>query len=351
MLKKIITNVLLILISILFAIAFLEIITRLTFDQDYYYSEAYKNYRNDSRLLTKSNIYFNYTDGLFYKYNGELSSDLYTLFDTSNYSIEKNKSKIRIAIIGDSFTEGLGLSPETRNKSSYPIIAEEQLNRKIKNESFEVLTFGLRGLNTMQEENLYFKLVKKYDPDIVVVQFCHNDFETKFVPLFRKDINQNGDIKELFPKTNVIKVNGNLIPSFKHLSLTQNEILLSNSKLMQLIALKFNTISTIRSINHEKSLQAIESIKKETKENNREFIIILFPYGGPQFRNPCNTKHFDILKGFCHDKGIYCYDLCYYFDPSKYGSNYENQGYLHYNEEGYKIAGESLAEMVINRLE
>lgn len=79
-------------------------------------------------------------------------------------SIEKNKNEYRIVVLGDSFVEGFG-SPDD---STFPVLLQNQLNYE--NKKITVINAGICGSNPLYEIKLYKNLLKKYNPDMVLLQ-------------------------------------------------------------------------------------------------------------------------------------------------------------------------------------
>jgi hypothetical protein len=75
----------------------------------------------------------------------------------------KNNETLRVALLGDSVTEGLHV-PDFKYTS---YLIEKKLNSL--NNNVEVLNFSFSGYGTAQQLALYKKLVKKFRPDIVLL--------------------------------------------------------------------------------------------------------------------------------------------------------------------------------------
>lgn len=82
---------------------------------------------------------------------------------------EKTKDTLRIMILGDSQTWGLGVESEER----FSEVLERLLRETGRN--VEVLNFGMTGYGTDQELLLFRRLGVQYHPDIVIVGFYWND--------------------------------------------------------------------------------------------------------------------------------------------------------------------------------
>jgi lysophospholipase L1-like esterase len=90
-------------------------------------------------------------------------------FRDKNYSLEKGDKK-RVIFIGDSLTYGWSINlHETYHKQ-----LEELLHSK--NNDADVMGMGIVGYNTVQEYYLIKEKALKFNPDIIVLQICSNDF-------------------------------------------------------------------------------------------------------------------------------------------------------------------------------
>jgi len=79
---------------------------------------------------------------------------------------EKPSGKKRVAIMGDSFTEGW-MGPR---EAAFPRVVESLLGNQI-----EVMNFGLANRSPLRYLALYDQLVRKYHPDVVLVCLYQND--------------------------------------------------------------------------------------------------------------------------------------------------------------------------------
>lgn len=95
-------------------------------------------------------------------------------FRDYEYTERKSANVYRIVVIGDSTTAGNGVP---NLDDIYAKQLEKMLNVQSQNgRLYEVLNMGVGGFHTMQEaEMLRFKGLK-YDPDLVLLTFCMNDF-------------------------------------------------------------------------------------------------------------------------------------------------------------------------------
>lgn len=82
-------------------------------------------------------------------------------------SIERIPNKLRIAVLGDSFMEGLHVNDSET--------FAQQLEQTMGPDKTEVLNFGISTIGTVQEEILYEQVVREYNPDIVILAMYRND--------------------------------------------------------------------------------------------------------------------------------------------------------------------------------
>ena len=92
-------------------------------------------------------------------------------FRDHEYALEKPAGTFRIAVLGDSIVWGHGLALE----DSFPKQLERILNEILPGR-FEVLNFAVSGYSTLQEVELFRVKASRFDPDLVVVGYCINDY-------------------------------------------------------------------------------------------------------------------------------------------------------------------------------
>ena len=94
----------------------------------------------------------------------------------------KPENGLRIALVGDSFTEAVHVKLE----DTYGAIMEEKLQQcpALKDREVEVLNFGVQGYGTAQELMVLRHHVWDYSPDLVVLAFyAGNDIRNNYRPL------------------------------------------------------------------------------------------------------------------------------------------------------------------------
>ncbi|MBI2443832.1 MAG: SGNH/GDSL hydrolase family protein [Candidatus Magasanikbacteria bacterium] len=90
-----------------------------------------------------------------------------------DYTIDHPTSTLRLAFLGDSFTEALQVDVT----STFAALLERDLNARSPQINFEVMNFAVGSQGTGEELLRYQQYVRKYRPDVVVYFFFPNDFE------------------------------------------------------------------------------------------------------------------------------------------------------------------------------
>lgn len=92
-------------------------------------------------------------------------------FRDREYAVGKSDA-IRIIALGDSVTFGRGVPLE----STYAKVLEDRLNREDRDGlRYEVLNFGVGGYNSRRQLELYKAKGRKYEPDLLVIEFALDD--------------------------------------------------------------------------------------------------------------------------------------------------------------------------------
>ena len=94
-------------------------------------------------------------------------------FRGPEYPVQKAANTFRILMLGDSETLSI-LLPE---KDSLAAQLQEILNKKSPGKHYEVLNFGVEGYCTLQELELFKTKGIKYNPDLIILNYCLNDPE------------------------------------------------------------------------------------------------------------------------------------------------------------------------------
>lgn len=127
------------------------------------YCNGYRPSKNDKL------VYELYPGYLMKSLNAKISSQG---LNDKVYPIKKDKGIFRIAVVGDSMSFGWKVGA----RDSFPKALEAMLNAE-GGRKFEVINFSVPGYNTAQEYELIKDKVIKFNPDMVIVNFCWNDVQ------------------------------------------------------------------------------------------------------------------------------------------------------------------------------
>jgi len=92
-----------------------------------------------------------------------------------DYAIPKRNGTVRILLLGDSLTMGVGVREEDTFASQLESILNMDRESSSSKTDFEVINCGIAGYGT-EEERLFYELnVKKYEPDVILLVIFWND--------------------------------------------------------------------------------------------------------------------------------------------------------------------------------
>jgi lysophospholipase L1-like esterase len=86
----------------------------------------------------------------------------------SGVDYRQDKHGKRVAVIGDSYIEAVNIDID----KSYPYLLGEHLG-----DDYEVYSFGVAGAPLSQYLNMTRYVAEKFDPDVLVINVVHNDFD------------------------------------------------------------------------------------------------------------------------------------------------------------------------------
>jgi len=298
------------------------------------------------------------------------------------YPVNRVPGKYRIALLGDSFTSGEAVDPE----SKFSGVWEKNLSNKIPT-GVEVINFGVGGTGTWQQLQMFHIKVRKYKPDLTVVAFCWcndignnidkfksrnmspllDEYEVKWYKLLevkRKNFNKwlwNNSALYQFTRTRY----NHLEHYFKRMFLpdymkpaSYNEkkqnrplytkIKIANNKDTKDTTSIFDDLFFFDSEGWDITRKLILKLKQEVQENEGELAVIHFG-GLHQYRNfpALPLKQFD---AFLESEGIphfNNFNLFLKFDNELLNKNFiPNDG--HFNEIGHRHFADFSTDFLFN---
>jgi lysophospholipase L1-like esterase len=246
------------------------------------------------------------------------------------YDVTKPLHTFRVAVIGDSISEGLLVMDY---KQTYPAILEQELQNK--NVQTQVMDFGVNGYNTMQEVETLKEKGMQFHPDLILLQYSLND-------TFGDD--------------------GSLLASLLNKAKGQNYIervwdnpLLVHSALYRFIKYRVLNYSIAESWRQSHvSLQKVGEDKvhdgfRELKEiaSKHCVLVAIFPWFEKGLEPYPYHKHHDIIASFAKENDFLLIDLLGVFQECQKDNRSVNFDHVHPNTFGHNCVGKALAEYIL----
>jgi lysophospholipase L1-like esterase len=265
---------------------------------------------------------------------------------SSNYEANKNINTFRIAVLGDSFTEGGHVLPNETFSSQL----EKMLNERSGKYDFQVYDFGVRGHNTQQELIMLNEMALKHNPDVVILQYHENDImlDRIMATAYLEGTNLSFLVD---PDIGFVIYENDVIPVTIPLPLEINNFLVKFSHFYRFLSKTFYNIGEGFSEKGKEerlegikvSFESIKEMKEITEKNNISFFIIELP--GVQIKDNCiyQADIHEKLRNLTIELKIPYVDFCDYHPPD-YLKLRSKGGDDHYNAEGHELISEVLYE-------
>jgi len=170
--RRILSNLLATLVSLVIAAFGLELLTRFVVDDGMQFDlEMWKYARDVKQVAADPLIGHEHAPNRQARLMGvDFRTNAQGLRDRE-YSFERVPGKLRIAMLGDSLTVGWGVPVEdTFAKRIERMYAAAGIDA-------EVINFGVGNYNTVQEVQAFLATGHRYRPDVVVLNYFVNDAE------------------------------------------------------------------------------------------------------------------------------------------------------------------------------
>lgn len=259
-------------------------------------------------------------------------------FRDTDFSEEPRSDQYLIAVLGDSFTFGQGVS----QSETFPTIFQKLLNQSHEDPKFRVWNLGVSGYNTEQQSYLLKSFVLPRKPNWVVVGYNLNDYEPIVIDqtLFGKDHSGNGSVinrlmtfvrKDMLI-TQVVQLKlGNLIRIFDpnwtnspYFQEVMNQYLKSNGG--------WTNVS-----------MSLNNMKSECDASGVGFTIAILPVMW-DFHNYLFEEVNDVIVNFCKNNNIDYVDMLPYFKAEKAANWCVSSIDTHPNSRAHGIFAKALAD-------
>lgn len=282
--------------------------------------------------------------------------------DKREIGLEPKPGVFRIAVLGDSFTFGIGCN----NEETYPSVLEQVLILKGRN--VEVINAGCGGTGTGEQVLWYKKYVRNYHPKIVILSVICNDLEDdRNRGLFelvdgRATARNESELEALNGKTSFFRRAAANIPGYQWLSVNSHLLAFIRNQLSQFLAnqkssqLLSDADSKGNSLYASLALQEseIELLFNWTANDNAQLVVLYLP-SSPETEVAIHSVEVnkERLQALCLRLNIPFYDLTAFVKiaQEKTGQTLYHSGLdTHPNSIGYKIFAEGAAEFIDEKL-
>jgi lysophospholipase L1-like esterase len=274
-------------------------------------------------------------------------------FMGGDFKYEKEKHTVRIAMLGDSITEGMRIRIGKKFSDVLESILNEEASRQDRQERYEVMNFGVGGYNLDAEVELLKTKVVKYSPDIVVLNFAPNDTEP--IPgLHLWFVSKNGlSEREKYLILSDYLSHKNSISHFifRKLLIKSKLYLLVMSRTDSLSEIQANLAFLIRqhycSVISESEKTDMRNCLSEIKglKNKYGFKFLICLHPNLLQDEPLHIPNLMVFRNLSEEAGFPCFNMYGYYKKSV--QNPEtivliNGDYCHPNELGHRIIAEAM---------
>lgn len=245
-----------------------------------------------------------------------------------------NTDKRKLFVIGDSFTE----MPYVSNGEEWYSYFENQVS------NIELFVFGGGGYGSLQEYMVFDDYIDSIKPDVMLWQFCGNDYSNNF---YDWDLSgypfNNHMVRPYLEEDRIVYRLPLPYAKFREYSFIADRLLKEYDGLMwrrttQDLSAYLRSTTELHAASEklfkEKAYHVTLKIMKKVKERAKEIPIYLL--------NTCNNPSEHEYK-ICSETGITCFPgLAKYMDEKRDGREIRVPNDGHWNKLGNQLAGERL---------
>lgn len=255
-------------------------------------------------------------------------------FSDKEWNLNKNNN-IRVLCLGDSFTEGDGVSAD----SSYVSILRNHLKNKFPN--IEVMNAGNCGSDPFFNYKVYDDILQYYHPDLVIQEFSYNDFYSDILVRggFERFVNDSTiqfrkapKWEKLYAYSYIFRILTHSIGGYNYQLVKENEMpkIINDYKL--------------------KTIELFKNYKTLTSKNETELITFTFPVVF-QLNNNQNIDFYNEMDSSFSKFGLNFYNLQSCYEDEIKSSHTKPQDYYwkidgHHNAKGYEMMAKCIEEII-----
>lgn len=260
---------------------------------------------------------------------------------------EISSNKVKILIVGDSVTG----DPYTGNEEAYFSVMKNTLKSKFDKE-IELFVIGASGYGTLQEFLIVERYAGRINPDILILQFCSNDFGNNSIDIEKNQIVKNQSYLRPYLVDDKIVFIDNFMAKFYRLIYSRSRIFRRLDIIRQWFFYKIYN----NSYGPEVSLEERDRLKKESIRTTKSIMSKFSNIGlidSKFITFNCATEDDEATKNWkdvALESGFFVLET-----PSRAFEAAEEKGSTvrhadggHLNILGNKILGEELAAQIAN---
>ena len=342
-LKNIIANLILLLVGFMSSFIILELFLRLPICSSKYTLASFHKYNPIQETLNDNYNVFRPSAICGYEHIPNSAPKgkrpIVTSFINSygmvgkEYGLKKNKNTFRILILGDSITEFDWYVDGLRQRFN---------SGRALGYDFELWNGGVLGYAVNQYWDYFKYRGIRYNPDMLFIGFCLNDFTCDSYIVCYKDA--KGFTQYYYPSPNLQRI----IPT--------NRLLFRHSYLYRFLTVKLETLLSQLHQNGEDSdarvktgLYFLSKIKKLCDDKKIPLFCVIFPYLKPLSEYDRNQMDdYNSMLIVLEKLGIDYLDLHLYFPESKrYDLRNNKSDDMHPSREGHEIAASAIYSHLI----
>jgi lysophospholipase L1-like esterase len=233
-----------------------------------------------------------------------------------DYPLARPPNSVRVVGIGDSGMFGW----DVEQNEPYLAVLEELLNKRGDGVTYEVLNFAVPGYNTQLEVETLRRKALAYQPDVVIVGWCENDFGLPFFMLEHVNFRRR-DI------------------SFLYRLLFDRQNYLADAAGVRFTELrKFNEKDVLPEIKGGVDIGGVRRALQDLKQlgQDKGFKVLLFgPLGAP-------------IRQLCQELGVDTYNTAEKIPGGKYPDDYAIH-FMHPAPAGHRMIAEHLERELAGR--
>lgn len=259
---------------------------------------------------------------------------------SASNSTSTNK-KIRIMIVGDSFTFGEGVY----NQDTYSAQLEAKLQGKLQDESldFSVMNFGVGGYNAQQQSALIKTYAKTFEPNILVLAPTLNDVEPKlFWPLGSKSMKRRDRESKIFEGQPLSTQTPNYLKWSRLLEFFWQHY--EAQQISQQTEDYYHQLYTKQNQHLPQNLSAWQEIDHFSANKNLPLVVMIFPVLHQLNDYPFAQQHQQVRRQFQHGQVIDLTDKLNQYQAQELWVHPTDQ---HPSEIVHRIAAEELMSVIL----